>query len=1440
MSSAWRTIRVFISSTFRDMHAERDYLVRVVFPELRQRLEEYRVHLVDIDLRWGLTAEQVENDLGVELCLRQVDECRPFFLALLGGRYGWTPQRLPEETRRRFPWVDHFPGVSITELEILHATLRNPRAAEGTLFCLRDDDATLNIPEPLRTQVYVESDPVSRSKLTELKDRIRASGLPVVNYSARWDAHALDPSGGAPGRLVGLEALGVALRDHLWESLRKRLRLDEDVPPTRDPLEVEADFHERFLESRLQVFVGREDIEQTLTEYVESDADVVCVLGGPSGSGKSSILARFVSVWRSRHPDDVVLPHFVGVSPRSTSLRDVLGRLCRELQRRLSLDGELPDDVEGLTASFRESLAQVPTGSRLVLILDALDQLDPVDRAHELEWLPETLPAGVRIVVSCVQETGPTLLPVLTRRRHVACRVQPLSADERREVIRQVPSLAAKTLDPQQVQLLLENPATASPLFLRVALEELRGFGSFERLNARIAALPRDGDDLEALFHQVFERLEQEFTPVLVRDALTLLACARRGLSEREMAGLLNAADVFPLLRQLRPYLLSRGNLLDFYHRVVTRAVQGRYLKTPESVRTVHHRLADYFGTLPLWLREGERPRPNVRVVDERPWHALRALQRDVLQELLTNLEFVEAKNLAGLLPDLMDDYRAALETWHGDSVHNPLRRTPGPTPSLGLRENVASVLRGEAPAHANLGAAPVLLQLRELPETSRTWNGRWEELPSIRQRPTEPRDSGSVERLLQRLRAPTKEVHEASDETAQVQDYWTFLIAQRHHLDRLPEETITLARNHANDGVVVDAAERLLHARSLWMARSPRPPRPPRYPTCPLRLQQPGWVFGLALTPDGRTAVAGDWSKNAIAWDLTTGLPRRTLQGYPDGLGGNLGVRTDGEVVVVGGQDDGTLIVWDLASGTTRRTAVGHSGRSFDATVSADGVLALSSGRDGLLCVWNLETGAVVRRLEVRPQQPTFLAMTPDGLLAVTTIPNDAIIVWDLARGQLLRSWSGCNAATVDLSPDGRFLLAGIDDNLVLWDLIAGQGWKVGQTQLLSVSSVRMTPDARLAVVGGANHHLEVWDVFRGERVRSFEGHTSSIASVGLTADGTLAVSTGSSDSTIRAWDIAQGVEARSLPGQVLGPFNWVGVSADGSVAVSGDQGEHNCQRILCVWDWQHGDRPQMLDEPIVSALSPTLTPDGRGVLTTTPEGAVTLQELRTGRPLLQLATDGLVPLKGLTATAHGTALGVDENGRVRVWDLTTGRLVRRWTAFGNLGKLYRVRFDREGKRIVLMSEGGIVWSWSVEEPRIAQRLPSPEDELVGHTVASDGAVAVGRLKNYRLVVWDLDRGEVRQEMPFWDRTRGVERRTHYGGNRGYHTVGLTADGGKAILGCMDNIIRIWDLRTGECLASYAVESRLMHLSEMASKDRFAAITYLGQVHLLSIRVGQ
>ena len=71
------------------MHFERDHLMRVVFPRLADEVARYRLHLLPVDLRWGVTRE--ESHRALDVCLDVLEECRPFFVGLLGGRYGWTP-----------------------------------------------------------------------------------------------------------------------------------------------------------------------------------------------------------------------------------------------------------------------------------------------------------------------------------------------------------------------------------------------------------------------------------------------------------------------------------------------------------------------------------------------------------------------------------------------------------------------------------------------------------------------------------------------------------------------------------------------------------------------------------------------------------------------------------------------------------------------------------------------------------------------------------------------------------------------------------------------------------------------------------------------------------------------------------------------------------------------------------------------------------------------------------------------------------------------------------------------------------------------------------------------------------------------------------------------------------------------------------------------------
>ncbi|MDR1454965.1 MAG: DUF4062 domain-containing protein [Tannerella sp.] len=108
-----RAVRLFVSSTFSDMNGERDMLCRYVFPRLEDFCRRRNTGFTGVDLRWGITGEDVRQGQTVRLCLSEIDHCRPYFLGILGERYGWIP---PPACTAGYGNVCRR-GVSVTEAE---------------------------------------------------------------------------------------------------------------------------------------------------------------------------------------------------------------------------------------------------------------------------------------------------------------------------------------------------------------------------------------------------------------------------------------------------------------------------------------------------------------------------------------------------------------------------------------------------------------------------------------------------------------------------------------------------------------------------------------------------------------------------------------------------------------------------------------------------------------------------------------------------------------------------------------------------------------------------------------------------------------------------------------------------------------------------------------------------------------------------------------------------------------------------------------------------------------------------------------------------------------------------------------------------------------------------------------------------------------------------
>ena len=74
------------------MMQEREFLMKNVFPKLRKLCREKGYDFTEVDLRWGITEEDAEKGKVIEICLNEIDKSRPFFIGMIGERYGWIPE----------------------------------------------------------------------------------------------------------------------------------------------------------------------------------------------------------------------------------------------------------------------------------------------------------------------------------------------------------------------------------------------------------------------------------------------------------------------------------------------------------------------------------------------------------------------------------------------------------------------------------------------------------------------------------------------------------------------------------------------------------------------------------------------------------------------------------------------------------------------------------------------------------------------------------------------------------------------------------------------------------------------------------------------------------------------------------------------------------------------------------------------------------------------------------------------------------------------------------------------------------------------------------------------------------------------------------------------------------------------------------------------------
>jgi len=618
-----RSARVFVSSTFRDMKPEREILIKKVFPVLRKRCQEIGVDLTEVDLRWGVTEKDAEQGRVIQTCLEEIHNTRPFFIGILGSRYGWAEwaSSLPDggykkELFETWPFLAGNEAASATELEILHGVLNGPPNLSYSYFYFRSDELSrqaeldspsIDIPGP--------EPEAARSKLARLKNRIRQSGRPVL------DGYRT------------LEEFEARVTADIWSAIQARWP-GAVKPDGLDQIRMD---HYAYARSRTQVYIGGEKYYPALDRYFEKGGKPILVTGA-SGVGKSALLSNWALGVMRNHPEILTILHFAGSTPDSGDHIAILRRIIAEIRERYlpGVKDDLPVKGEELLSLLTQTLANVPLKDRILIILDGLNQIQDRDNARELWWLPKSLPANVRLITSSLPGTA---LDELRSRGYPELEISPMdSAEERKELISQYLLRHTKKLSNERMDKIAAHPLAGNPLFLRVFLDELRVFGVHERLDERIGHYSK-ALSIDDLFELVLARHEEDYDgarPWLTRDAMRLIWASRLGLPEEDLLDLLGQEGQplprliwTPLLNSLESHLVSRSGLLNFAHDFIRKAVEDRYLPDAGGKRKAHLALADHFEGKELDERKAR----------ESPWQLERAGEWESLKDCMADLE---------------------------------------------------------------------------------------------------------------------------------------------------------------------------------------------------------------------------------------------------------------------------------------------------------------------------------------------------------------------------------------------------------------------------------------------------------------------------------------------------------------------------------------------------------------------------------------------------------------------------------------------------------------------------------------------------------------------------------------------------------------------------------------------------------------------------------
>lgn len=526
---------------------ERDLIQTKLSPDLNDLAYKKRIEGIKFqDLRWGIDTgidEKNKNKRILEVCLDEIDNSRPYFIVLLGDRYGWIPQGdLVKETGIEYGIYNRDQTIekSITHLEIDYGFLKNPAYAQNAYAYFR------TIVGDVKGSLY-EPDPYEKERIEALKAEIRE--LLDPSHIHEYELKIED------GKIVGTNTFVQMAKDDMSKILFENQFQEELSENQREIV-----YHIRQAEEKELLSSARKSIEEEVIK--EIDNNNVISISGKSGNGKSTLMAK---LYRRMDKKSIIL--FSSLTPKTTSalgiMRTITAYINESLEKEIDDSSYMEKNSQAKQAKFGKYTSveekQYQLALRdyflkgkgdLIILIDAIDQLDrPEDIASLIKPINFINDIKIKFIISYMDDDKENDAFIFLN-DFPNYKLGDLTDKDKLEVINTSLRANNKQLPDEVKKEIIKKDGSKSPLFIALLVQRLlmmdredyqiimRAGNGYEKISAYqkdlIQKMPNGLKDMILkLISYATKTLDTNTDDV--RDTLNYLAVSRRGLRERDL-----------------------------------------------------------------------------------------------------------------------------------------------------------------------------------------------------------------------------------------------------------------------------------------------------------------------------------------------------------------------------------------------------------------------------------------------------------------------------------------------------------------------------------------------------------------------------------------------------------------------------------------------------------------------------------------------------------------------------------------------------------------------------------------------------------------------------------------------------------------------------------------------------------------------------------------